>query len=212
MGIIEITNTIRENESKLATLYNSSVDLLQQNIYNNNLFEEQYKQLKHQTQTLDDQHILLKNFDNQQKSQILNLQKHNEKSDERLVKQPRRIFLGIALCFILFIAFSKRQSLAYFLSAVDKRITASIILVVLILSYRSRYYIIESFSPTSCDSKKQIDIIRSLDSENFKALAHDLLLTEKTLQTLKDPPTIFSTYSDVSKSFNVHGSGFNLSC
>jgi hypothetical protein len=39
-----------------------------------------------------------------------------------------------------------------------------------------------------------------------------LLLTEKTLQTLKDPPTIFSTYSDVSKSFNVHGSGFNLSC
>jgi hypothetical protein len=213
MGIIEISNTIRDEELKLASQYNLTVDLLQKNIINNQLFETHYEELRFQTRKLDDLHKLLTSFDIKQKSQIINLQKQKEilieKNDVKLLKQQRRIYLGLALGFLLFISFSQRQ----LIGMIDKRILFSILIFVIIYSYLNRSFIIESFNSDTCDSKKQIDIIRAMDSTQFKNLAHDLLVSEKSLDKLKNPPSLFISYSQSPKSFNISTSGdFNLSC
>jgi hypothetical protein len=217
MGIIDISNTISVEELKLASKYNSTVDLLQQNIINNQLFETHYEDLRFQTRKLDDLHKLLASFDIKQKSQIINLEKQNEilieKNDEKLLKQQRRIYLGIALGFLLFISFSQKQFIGSLFSMIDKRILFSILIFVIIYSYLNRSFIIESFNSYTCDSKKQIDIIRAMDSTQFKDLAQDLLVSETSLDKLKNPPALFLSYSKNPKAFNIATSGdFNLSC
>jgi hypothetical protein len=217
MGVIEVSNTIREEELKLASQYNLSVDLLQQNIINNQLFETNYKDLRFQTRKLDDLTKLLTSFDNKQRSQIINLEKQNEilieKNQEKLIKQKRRIYLGISLGFLLFISFSQKKFIGSLFSMIDNRILFSILIFVIIYSYLNRSFIIESFNSDTCDSKKQIDIIRALDSTQFKDLAHDLIVSEKSLDKLKNPPSLFISYSKSPNAFNIGQSGdFNISC
>jgi hypothetical protein len=217
MGIIEISNTILQEEIKLASQYNLTVDLLQKNIINNQLFETNYEELRFQTRKIDDLSKLLLSFDNKQKSQIINLENQNEiilkKNNQKLLKQKRRFYLGIAFGFLLFISFSQKKLFGSLYSMVDKRILFSILLFVVIYSYLNRSFIIETFNSDNCNSKKQIDIIRALDSSQFKNLALDIIVSDNSLDNLKNSPSVFISYSNSPKSFNIGTSGeFNISC
>jgi hypothetical protein len=214
MGVTEVSENITKQQLKLSSDYNSTVDLLQLNIINNKLFETKFRQLKQQAVVIDDLNKLLNSFDIKQRSQIINLEKANEilvdKKKEGLVKQRRRIFMGIALFFIVFISFYKRQLLL----SLDKRILFAIPLLILILTYLNRSLLIESFETSnSCSSKKQIDIVKAFTMSQFHELAKDLIQSEESLDKLKNPPSLFTTYSNSTKFFNKNSNGeFNLSC
>jgi hypothetical protein len=219
MGIKEVSETISQEQLKLSSLYNSTVDLLQSNLINNQLFETQFGELNLQARKIDDLNKLLTSFDNKQRSQIVNLEKANEiileKKEESLVKQQRRIFTGLALGFIVFISFSQRKLLGSLLSSIDKRVLFAILLLIIFLSYRNRSLLIESFESVSsdaCKSKKQIDIVRALNIHQFQELAKDLLDTEQSLDKLKNPSSLFTMYSNSQKPFNKTDGEFNLSC
>lgn len=194
--ILQLSKDLIETEKTLQSQYHQTISSLQSLIKADITYSDGFDSALGTLSIINEIEQKIQAIKDKQSQDLLNAELKATSLASKNITQQHRTLVIIVLLVITFLLYLNKKTIIPFLSKQNKFVVGVPIIILLVIAYLNRSFIIEPFvSDGICSTKTIKDLLSLLNKDDLLKLSQSVYSSSSSLDKLKNVSEIFTEYN-----------------